>query len=107
MIRMMAEGTLWGPCVFCDNCNQRIIEADSATVVWPIDHGGAKMKVGYPQYVHKASCHNALEERLRAQGYGIGSDDLPAHLRKLQFDLHAEKRPTSKPKDMRQATPQA
>ena len=107
MIRMMAEGTVWGPRVFCDNCSLQINDADDATVVWPIDHGGAKMKTGYPQYAHRATCRDALEARLRDQGYGVGTDDLPAHLKKLQVDLKPETRPAGKPKEARPATAQA
>ena len=107
MIRMMAEGTLWGPCVICDNCNQRIADADSVAVIWPVTHGGAQMKVGYPQYAHTSQCRGAIEARLRDQGYGSDSDDLLTHLRKLQGELYAAKTTPGKPKESRQALPQA
>lgn len=88
MIRIVVEDAAHRAYLFCDHCNKRITDADGATVVWPLEHGGAAIKTSCPQYVHKSGCHGATEKRLREQGYRIGSGELRTHLRQLQVSLN-------------------
>lgn len=103
MIRIVLEEAVHRAYLFCDHCNKRITDVGSATVVWPLSHGGARIKVSHPQYVHKSGCLAALEERLRGQGYQMGSDELRMHLRQVQIGLSPESKATSGSKAPQQA----
>jgi hypothetical protein len=105
MIRIVVEDAVHRTYLFCDHCNKRITDVGSATVLWPVTHGGAKIKTSYPQYAHKSECHGAIEARLHGQGYRMGSDELRTHLRHLQVSLSPEGKTGNVSKSLQQAAP--
>jgi hypothetical protein len=67
-LRMVLEGDLFRPLVFCDHCGERIDDARDANAEYVRDAGGLRPLTGQVFFTHKV-CSDAFERRHGDTGF--------------------------------------
>lgn len=86
MIRMVSEGGLFCPHVFCDACGERIKDARASHVLWFMEEGGIADE-GRIYHTHKRACNAVLEAAARARGLSTAWTPMSAHMMHLACNV--------------------